>query len=387
MWKIFILVLTALLLFNCGEKSLPSIHIIKPDDIPWDKKEPCEIIFDDGNKVSNLKGQIKCRGGMSSKYHKRSFTIELDEKFQFLELPKDDDWVINASYIDKTLMRHKINYDLYRQMNPENISPKSIYVKTYLNDNYEGIYLIMEKINAGMLDLNKKDSSAMVFKDPPVFRKEKLSFVADSTNYYEQKYPDIKKIDKSYYLDSFRTFLFNSTDREFDNNISSWIDVENLIDWQLLLMFSNNGDGILKNFYLYKKSENEPFRIAIWDCDHSFGRDGDNELNLIDNELDLEKSILFDRLMTGYSGIHYFQKLKKRWFELRELNIFSIQNFEKLIQENHQEIKNDVDDNFERWPIDGKWYFDNNDYHQELNLMKKFVKLRLNQLDDYFMSI
>ena len=45
----------------------------------------------------------------------------------------------------------------------------------------------------------------------------------------------------------------------------------------LLLYLSNGGDGITKNFYIYKMDEETPFRIALWDCDHSFGRDGDNE--------------------------------------------------------------------------------------------------------------
>ncbi len=49
-----------------------------------------------------------------------------------------------------------------------------------------------------------------------------------------------------------------------------------------MLLLSNNGDGVMKNFLLYKIDSNTPFRIALWDYDHSFGRDGDNELNLME---------------------------------------------------------------------------------------------------------
>ena len=43
--------------------------------------------------------------------------------------------------------------------------------------------------------------------------------------------------------------------------------------------------------------------------------------------------------------------------------------------------------NFTRWPIDSKWYFDGNDYKQELNLMQDFVEIRIDQLDEYFHTL
>ena len=49
--------------------------------------------------------------------------------------------------------------------------------------------------------------------------------------------------------------------------------MENLIDWHILLLFTNNGDGLMKNYYFYKMDSETPFRFAIWDYDHTFGRD------------------------------------------------------------------------------------------------------------------
>ena len=62
-------------------------------------------------------GNIKCRGGISSKYNKHSFSLELEKKYSLAKLPIDDDWIINANYIDKTFMRHKICYDIFKEMN------------------------------------------------------------------------------------------------------------------------------------------------------------------------------------------------------------------------------------------------------------------------------
>ena len=45
----------------------------------------------------------------------------------------------------------------------------------------------MEEINASMIGLNKNDTMAVLYKDPPIFREVRLTYVQDSFNYYQQK--------------------------------------------------------------------------------------------------------------------------------------------------------------------------------------------------------
>ncbi len=384
--KYILIAFTLLMVCSCREEKTPTLNIKKDGAIGWKEKEQCKIVYLDSEKNDELIGKIKCRGGISKKYYKHSFSLELKDKYSFSELPYDDDWIINANYIDKTFMRHKISYDLFREMNPENIASKSNYVNLMINDEYKGLYVLMEEINASMIGLNKRDTMAVLFKDPPIFRKERLNYVQDSLNYYQQKYPKISKSDKTYYIEDFKDFLFKTSDKEFAKKIDTWVDLSNVIDWHIILLFSNNGDGIMKNFYLYKLDEKTPFRFAIWDYDHSFGRDGDNERNLMERELDCNKAILLERL-SNISGIGYLSRLKKRWFELREKSVISNENFEKLILSNDNLIKKEVDKNFQKWVLNSKWYYDDNGYNEELNLMRDFVKIRINQLDKYFNSL
>lgn len=377
------LVMTA---FSCKNEILPSLNIKNVEEIGCNEEEPCTVIYQYSEKTEELIGKIKRRGGASFRYNKHSFALELENKYSFSNLPNNDDWILNANYIDKTFMRHKISYDLFREMNSKNIAAKSSYVNVSINDTYAGLYVLMEEINGGMIGLNKRDTLAMLFKDPHIFYKEKLSHVQDSLNYYQQKFPKLYVSDKTFYIEKFKNFMFNSSDSEFAQGISYWVDIENVIDWHIILLFSNNSDGIMKNFYLYKLDKNTPFRFAIWDYDHSFGRDGDNERNLMERELNCNRAILLERLL-NIPDIGYSSKLKKRWFELQELNIISIDNFKKHIIENDKIISKEVEKNFEKWPINSKWYYDDNDYKQELDLMLEFVKIRINQLDEYFNSL
>lgn len=375
-----------ILAVSCRQQELPSINILKEGSISWEEKEACRIVYSDAHGVSEYSAGIKFRGGVSSKYYKHSYSLELDQKHSLGNLPADDDWIINAGYIDKTFMRHKISYDLFREMHTKNVAAKSAYVNVKLNDDYRGLYLLMEEVNASMVGLDKSDSMAVLFKDPPIFRKERLSYVKDPSNYYQQKFPKINDADKTWYIEAFKDFLYHSSDAEFAKDVSSWVDIKNVIDWQIILLFSNNGDGVLKNFYLYKIDDGTPFRIAIWDYDHSFGRDGDNEKNMMENALDCNRAILLERL-SKIEETGYMTKMKDRWFELRDQDIISLRNFEKHISRNDRIIGPELDRNFELWPIDDDWYYDNNNYHQELELMLEFVALRIGQLDKYFNSI
>ena len=293
---------------------------------------------------------------------------------------------INANYIDKTFMRHKMSYDLYRQMSRKNIASKCLYVNVSLNNSKQGLYVLMEEVNGGMVGLDKTDSNAMIFKDPPLFYEKKIEHPQDPSNYYQQKFPDKEIIDKTEYIESFKNFIFYSTNIDFANEISNWVDIENIIDWHILLLFSNNSDGIMKNFYLYKLNSETPFRIAIWDYDHSFGRDGDNERNMMERELDCNRSVLLKRLMQ-IPQIGYSEKLKNRWKNLRESDIISENNIYRHIEENDKFIQKGINENFDIWPTDAHWYFDDNNYQKEVNLIIEFVSLRISQLDNYFDGI
>ena len=370
--------------FNgCVYEEIPLIQLHHDNSITATHKEPCNIVYQAGTDSVGWHALVKSRGGISIRYPKRSYTIKLPESYSLAGLPADNDWILNANYIDKTFMRHKICYDIFRQMHPLNISPMCRYANLEVNGAYQGLYVVMERLDGTRLKVDKNDSLAMIFKDPPIFFKDKLKHVQDSSNYYHQKYPDKSKFDKTDYIALFQDFLFYSVDSVFVKNISTWVDIRNILDWHLLLLLTNNSDGIMKNFYLYKVDEVTPFRLAIWDFDHSFGRDGDNELNMMERELNCNRSVLLRRLMETHAG-NYNTQLQERWHALRDQHIFSYDNICTLIRQNDAIISRHVTKNFHKWPAHAPWYFDSNTYRDELEIIKEFIKIRIPHLDSTF---
>ncbi|XOV67442.1 MAG: CotH kinase family protein [Fluviicola sp.] len=355
---------------------------IYSDSIGWDEKLPCEITYA-GKKY---KAAVKYRGGISSQYPKHSMTVEFDDQVVLGTLPADDDWIFNASYIDKTFQRHKLSYDIFRAMRPENRAPRCDYLPVYLNEQYIGLYVIMEKVNGSWLGFDKANpSGARLFKDPFIFIEERLPNVQEPDNYYQQKFPKQSFTDHNDELEVLKKLIFKTDDAQFAQHCFAYFQEDNLIDWHLLLLLTNNDDGLFKNFYLFKEGNGDPFKFIPWDYDHSFGRDGNYELNLIDRPVDCTKVPLLKRLMEIRST-GYVENLKERYWELRK-TIFTEKALLELIEKNDSQVRPFIKANFKKWPLDADWYLDANDYEQEVAIIKQYIPMRLDQLDTFFSNL
>ena len=133
-------------LFFCSSYSqlqdltgLVKINLLVNDNLEWNSKIGCNINYIDSSYQYGcasiiIGAKAKMHGGTSRKYPKRSYTLKLDYPKSLVGLPKDKDWILNASYIDKTFIRHQLYYELFYKMNKRhNIAPKCAYVSVFKN--------------------------------------------------------------------------------------------------------------------------------------------------------------------------------------------------------------------------------------------------------------
>ena len=374
------------LVFVSCQDPMPKILIKTNGDIRSEQHQACDIYYQNDSTKVHYKANVKARERNSSQHNKHSFSLELDEKFDFTQLPKGEHWILEASYFDKTFLRHKISNDLFRSMGLYNEAAQSDYVQLKHNDQDMGLYLLMEEINAEKLNLSKKDSLAVLFMDPPIFQADQLKSNQSANNYYHQKYPKISIRDQSHMMEKLKSFLFDSSDDAFLANIESHFDLNNIMDWHLLLLLSNHSDGLLKNFYLYRKNSTTPFRIAVWNYEHSFGRNGDEEHHKVDDPIRWKQSILLKRLMESPNS-DYPENLKQRWRDLRKTGVISKGSLMKMMEINQKEMAPFLGQNEELWPLNSKWYVHDNNYEDEIEIMTQFIHLRIPHLDEYFQAL
>ncbi|MGD1844646.1 MAG: CotH kinase family protein [Salibacteraceae bacterium] len=359
---------------------LPRFQLFELDSVDYGSKVPIRVAYQ--NELvpfafGPTPAKARYRGGASSVYPKHSFTLRLAEAQSLCGMPKDKDWILNASYIDRSFSRHTVSYDLFRAFSDRNIAPQHAPVEVYLGDAYYGLFLLMERLDGTRLQLDKKNSGACYFKDPPVFRNQRFMDTyphLDTNNLYHQKFPKVRKRNFNAELDSLRQFIFYASDSAFadaDQGIFHRFDQSSVIDWHLLLLVTNNGDGIAKNFYLYRQRAGDPFRIAPWDYDSTFGRDGDSEPHW-EGVLEPEQHVFFQRLME-LNPNGYREALKQRFKDLQSQGILTVAGINERLLNQWERLYPYFDQNAQKWPIDERFYIDACKADCEIPRMQEWV--------------
>lgn len=69
-------------------------------------------------------------------------------------------WVLNAAAVDRSLMRHKLSYDLFLSLattNAPRYAASSRFVEVDLNGRYQGVYLLMQRVDGALLNFRPFD--------------------------------------------------------------------------------------------------------------------------------------------------------------------------------------------------------------------------------------
>jgi hypothetical protein len=116
--------------------------------------------------------KIERRGNTSQTFAKKSYSLSIcDDSLSkiavpLLDLPASKNWVLYGPYADKSLIRNALTYALYNDMG--NYAPRTQFVELIINNNYQGLYVLTERIQIGPdhlniepFSINTTDSSAI----------------------------------------------------------------------------------------------------------------------------------------------------------------------------------------------------------------------------------
>ena len=121
---------------------------------------------------NNVSGQIRWRGNGTLTYDKKAYRLKFDEKQDMLGLNdgiKARSWVLLADYNDQSMLRNTgaffIGNSLFNYSNNYCTSYK--HVNVYLNDSYNGVYLLAEQqqANKNRVNINEPEED---YKDTDI---------------------------------------------------------------------------------------------------------------------------------------------------------------------------------------------------------------------------
>jgi CotH kinase protein len=380
-WPTILLPLSVACLHGCGSSSedaarngptspLPepksdfcSIALTCEDEIQDEPKVDCQLAITEELGVS-YQGitAIERRGRSSLQYDKPNYSFELRDSdgsnnpVDLMGMGEDEDWILDGSWIDRSFVRNQLVNDLFSSFSSERFAPQGRFCELLLNDEYQGIYRLVERIKRAdsRLNLPADDGSGSTFvieQDPDGELRFALGLEDNWSTDYPKEPSDAQRDGIQRFLDQLDRALARRSD-DPEEGVFSLLDRNNVIDWIIIQELSRNVDAYKLSVYLYR-SQGKHAALVPWDFDLSMGQPtiaqsapepsgGDKSAGWV-----LERTAFIDDII-AVPGVP--EALAKRWRELRQTTLATdvvlgqIDLYVAVIEDS-------VAANFERWPL------------------------------------
>ncbi|QMS84450.1 CotH kinase family protein [Candidatus Xianfuyuplasma coldseepsis] len=277
-----------------GISSLPQIPTVyitteNNDDI-WSKdiytKATMSVDYHgmyDGDAITNAGIQIRLRGNSTMFMPKRPYKIKFDEKTAFFADYKEYDWTLLSNHADQSLVRNASAFWMADQLGMAFV-PNYTFVDVYINDEYQGNYLVSDHVEVTNDRVDIEEHSAnidtgylieydyKIFDYPEgtynSFLVDNIPFSLKSPDWDEDVYSNAQKT----YIDNYMTNLLDTLQNQED--YSDLIDEASFIDWFIVNEIFKNVDVGYSSVYYYKDAGEKLKMGPVWDFDLSSGVPG-----------------------------------------------------------------------------------------------------------------
>ena len=282
---------------------------------------------------------IETRGGFSQTYPKKSFRFDLWEdatgevknNLSLAGMREDDDWLLTAMYNEPLRIRNISGQKLWSDIHTlyyvtEQPDAKSTidahYVDVFTNGNYQGVYLLTERIDRKLLQLEKFEveprgelykgvtwGASQYYNCPPYNNNLRI------WSGFEMQYPKEDEFTDWENLYNAVNLIVSGTELDIDQEFLEQFEIDNMVDYFVFLNLLHATDNLGKNVYVAKYNQNHPYFFIPWDLDGVFGTQYAGEQDT--SHSNILGNGLYSRLM-GDNHHYFFSRAAVRWFELRE---------------------------------------------------------------------
>jgi hypothetical protein len=381
-------------------------------------------VLDNANEYNGKIG-IETRGSTSQMFPKLPFGLETldingtETDVRILGMPKESDWILNPSYNDKSLMRDGLAYILAGSI--MEYSPRVRYTELVINQQYQGIYLLQEKIkrNKNRVNIEKmspQDNASDALTGGYIIKLDKETGTnsgqgwnstykpfpnAWQSTFFQYEYPkpaNITGAQKTYikqFFDNFEAILDGQNFANPQNGFRKYIDTTSLINYIIINELAKNPDAYRLSTFMYKDRDSKGGKLKfgpVWDFNLGFGNvdyctQGNPEGLVIEdfnNVCGQDGWVIHFWWQKFLKDETFYYQLKQNWHTLRQKQLsndrilYVIDSISTLLNQAQKR-------NFTQWPILGHYvwpnYFIGATYDSEVSFLKNWILNRLAYLD------
>ncbi len=355
--------------------NLPTAYIYSPSAIT--SKE----VWVTGSRMTIVNGgeydavyenmSIRGRGNSTWSLPKKPYNIKLDKKAQVLGMKKHKRWCLLANYLDRTLIRNAVSFEIARKMTGLAWTPSGDFVDVVLNGKFQGSYYICEHIKIDENRVNIAEIETTDTTEPNITG----GYLIELDTNYDEPYRfksnygtstmggtgmpvNIKEPDDEV-ITSYNDVRFNYIKNYYNNvesllynrNFSSYpdyIDMDSYIDYWLVYEITGNREpNHPKSVYMHKDRGGKLIAGPVWDFDWgTFSPTADGggyPGSLLNNS-----AVWYGQL---FQDANFVARVKERWAEVKPILDASIPGY---IEEQAAKVKASSEMNIQLWPITEK---------------------------------
>ncbi len=227
----------------------------------------------DGTSIDSVGVRLKGFSSYGFSGDKKSLKLDFNEFVRGRSYDGMKKINLNNGVGDPSLQRDFLAYDMMRKAGVK--APRTAYAKVYLNDEYWGIYVIVEQIDKTFLKNNFASEEGDLYKN---IGWTELLWEGDDASDYESSIALRTNKATSDFSDfiEFVDILNNSSDNDFEQAISQVFDVNYFLRALAIDVVTDNWDSYIehgRNFYLYHEPISDLFYWIPWDYNLSMGGD------------------------------------------------------------------------------------------------------------------
>lgn len=309
---------------------------------------------------------IKYRGASSySQFDKKQYRIKFYKEegssnaknYNFLGMGPSSEWVLNGPFLDKTLMRNRVVYQLGKEI--FSWAPDTRYTEVFLDGVYQGVYLATEPVTNGESRLRLSEFGLLSGETSYIVKRDRVGTEDDPLEVYGRvqgktnnelyiEYPSatsLTRLQREWIVKDISEFeenLYSNGFADPQNGYAKYIDVDSFVDYVILNEVVMNNDAGNLSTYIYKELGGK-LQLAIWDFNNCYSnyqwfKQDFTEFFILDRAW-------FSRLLTDRA---FVDRVVARYGELRQSSL-SKEHMYQLIDAGQEELGTAIDRNFAVW--------------------------------------
>lgn len=358
---------------------------------------------------------------------KKPYGIELwtdstgvtSKRMSLVQMPEESDWVLNASYNDRSFMRDFMAQTIAGRLGV--LNSKTKFVELVINNEYRGVYILMEKIKQGknrvpIADLNPTENAGDEVTGGYLLKIDKTSGSPSTTwksNYtsgisatqkceFQIEYPKLGLITQQQfnyirnYINTWEQKLMTEDMNDPKASFREFMDIPSFVNFFILNEVTRNVDGYRLSTYLYKNKESLGGKIKMgpaWDFNIAFGNadylNGWKTDGFLYKAMETEAGskdfwqvpFWWNKLMQDAS---FRKAVASRWKQVRS-SFLNTTSLYATIDSAQVVLKDPLTRNFQKYPLMGRkiWpnYYVGSTLLDEVNWLKNWIQGRLTWLD------